>query len=576
MMSETHIKMEFQLLPNEILIECFAYLNAFHIFHSFDQLNYRFNQLIRNIPLYVDFQNIHRSVCDQFCIQMLSNQELKKRIYSLHLSNEDTCYPIKWFLSRFSLTAFVHLRSLTLTAVTQNNLEKLKKILPLMTELSSFRMIGCIYEINETLYALPMSQIRTLLVPRLSSDFILQNNLSSIDNLTISRCSWDELCQVLDNVSKLNYLTVNHIYQRDWNKDVHFTNHPATYLNRLIISAFNARFRYFKLILKRTPNLKNLTIDASFSKDSIDAREWENLITSSLPYLNIFKFKFKYSAENINDSIHEKFKQFQSDFLCKQHHWYTEYSLSTKEASIYTIPYTFNNYELFSDTNRYSNHTMNNSNIFDNVRCLTAIADGITEKCQYHFPHLNKLILGDTTKFDSGYFLLMKHIENLKMIVNLATIKDLTINRCKLETKFVVTNILKEAKQVLSLAIDATVLKSLMYDEDSRKYLNRMIKKLDICGIDILGNSKDINQFRKVFSNHEQLKTVIYQRESLLFLLQHLSKLTYIKFYPTNFTYQAEISWLEEETHKLGIKIITDFDDHMFSEFSIWIIRNIH
>jgi hypothetical protein len=99
--------MKFELLPNEVLIECFEYLNALHIFHSFDQLNYRFSTLIRSVPLYADFRNIHqRIICDQFSMILLSDQETKKQIYTLHLSNNDTCYSIQSFFFSFHLMNF--------------------------------------------------------------------------------------------------------------------------------------------------------------------------------------------------------------------------------------------------------------------------------------------------------------------------------------------------------------------------------------------------------------------------------------------------------------------------------------
>jgi hypothetical protein len=73
----------FELLPNEILIECFEYLNAFEIFYSFDQLNYRFSKFIRTIPLYLNFQYVQKSTFDQFCLIIKSNPEVKNQIYSL-------------------------------------------------------------------------------------------------------------------------------------------------------------------------------------------------------------------------------------------------------------------------------------------------------------------------------------------------------------------------------------------------------------------------------------------------------------------------------------------------------------
>jgi len=58
--------MKFELLPNEIFIECFEYFNVLEIYYSFDELNSRFNKLIRNIPLNIDFQNVRKKLFDEF------------------------------------------------------------------------------------------------------------------------------------------------------------------------------------------------------------------------------------------------------------------------------------------------------------------------------------------------------------------------------------------------------------------------------------------------------------------------------------------------------------------------------
>src|SRR5579871_1093229 len=98
--------MKFELLPNEILLECFEYLNIFDIFHAFDQLNYRFSKLLRNIPIHLNFQNIRKTQFFRFCQEKLSNSEIKQQIYSIRLSNKDTCGQIRTFLSLFQLNEF--------------------------------------------------------------------------------------------------------------------------------------------------------------------------------------------------------------------------------------------------------------------------------------------------------------------------------------------------------------------------------------------------------------------------------------------------------------------------------------
>jgi hypothetical protein len=94
------------------------------------------------------------------------------------------------------------------------------------------------------------------------------------------------------------------------------------------------------MFVKQIPNLKSLTISSLNNMDMINADRWENLIKSSLPYLDIFKFKFSCYCNNNQNRMIDKLKQFQSDFWHKEHHWYTEYSLiPIFFIEIYTITY---------------------------------------------------------------------------------------------------------------------------------------------------------------------------------------------------------------------------------------------
>ncbi|CAF4222836.1 unnamed protein product [Adineta steineri] len=102
--------MKFEQLPNEILIECFQYLNAPDIFHSFDRLNYRFYILIRNIHLYLNFEQVKKSSFNEFCGTIRINPKIKRNIIYLKLSNIDLRKQIESFLSLFSLNEFIRLR----------------------------------------------------------------------------------------------------------------------------------------------------------------------------------------------------------------------------------------------------------------------------------------------------------------------------------------------------------------------------------------------------------------------------------------------------------------------------------
>ncbi|CAF1427017.1 unnamed protein product [Rotaria sordida] len=469
--------MKLELLPNEILLECFKYLDHVDIFYSFDQLNYRFNKLIRNIPLHLDFRNINILICDQFCKKILSNQEMKKQIISLILSNKDTCYKIQSFLSIISLDEFPHLRSLTLVDVKRNNILQLTSMLPLISQLSCFRLIDSVHRINELFSVLPISHLRTLMIPTLPQDLKFTCEFSSIINLTIVDCYLNELFQILKTASKLKYFNVQQLSEKGrrlMNKDLHSTN-----LKQLIIMDFAVKFDNLRIILKQTPNLQSLTINVYNNINLIDAIQWEQLISSSLSYLDIFKFKFGCSYYKNSIEIHEKFKSFQSDFWCKKHHWYTEYSLSKNSVLIYTLPYLSNTYQLTSYTTRYCNALMKNDNTFDNIVELSIHPDAIREQCQYYFPYVISIELEDTWQFDNYYFLENQHIKSLKMIVNLSNAKHLKISSdCKRETSSILLEILKEAPQISSITIGPDVFKSLCVNNELYEYLNRMIKKI--------------------------------------------------------------------------------------------------
>lgn len=115
-----------EVLPNEVLLECFKYLNGVDFLYSFNQLNSRFNQLIQNIPLYLDFQNIEKSIFHMCFHKVLANEEIRRQIYSLKLSNKFTCNQILLFLGFFSFNEFPQLQSLSLIEVKSYDVPPLK------------------------------------------------------------------------------------------------------------------------------------------------------------------------------------------------------------------------------------------------------------------------------------------------------------------------------------------------------------------------------------------------------------------------------------------------------------------
>ncbi|CAF3696680.1 unnamed protein product [Rotaria sp. Silwood1] len=538
-MSDLTNIMTFELLPNEILIKCFGYLNAIDIFHSFDQLNSRFNKLIRIIPLYLSFENVRKRIFDQFCKKILLNSEIKNQIISLKLSNINTYGQIDGFLSLFSLTEFSNLQSLVLNRVKITNLEKLQSILPLISKLDSFCLIDYNYNLSSIL---PSGKLQLLAVSKFTHHFNHILKTYSIINLTISKCSLNELYELFSYIPMLKYLNIHNVwtyFEGYISKNNTISNRRcAINLQKIIINNFQHEFQDFKIFVEQTPNIKCLTI-CSNDKTMIDAYNWQTLITTSLSYLISFKFKFIYSRkddgdDNNNNTIIDKFEQFQSNFWQDQHFWNTEYVLDKNLAYVYTIPYISDTYMLTPYTNRYCKKSINTLNIFNNVTNLILYEKIIRDKCEFYFSNVESLTLEnvtDTLEYNNNYFLCVEHVQFLKTIVNLINLKHLNISsKCNIDVSPVLLEILKQSLQLSSLTIDLFALSILFNNDELCRHLNKMINKLDVYKEydDKLNEFHTITKLCQVFSNLEQLKCNIRQLDSLLFILNNLSKLSFL------------------------------------------------
>ncbi|CAF1308816.1 unnamed protein product [Rotaria sordida] len=563
--------MKFELLPNEIFIEIFEFLSIFDIFYSFNQLNNYFNQLIRTIPLHVNFKNIQKSIFDRFCKFLLSNSDVKNQIYTLVLSNKDTSDQIKTFLSLFSLNEFLHLHSLTLIQVEENILQKLKLIIPLIPQLHSFHL----FDSNDIYLTDPLtSNLEILSIPTLSSI----NKFSSITNLTISACSLDQLFHYLFKyVPMLTYLNIQYLSSY-YSYTTNYSNidfMKAIHLKELIISNFEYKFEDFKLLAKYIPKLTSLKFYGTYDLDMIDANQWEYLIISLLPYLDTFKFIFNYIYKPNDNHIEDKLNKFQTDFWIKQHQWYTEYSLSNYSALIYTIPYMLNSYTLELDSNRYSNQLIKT---FNNVKNLTIYHTTIRGSGGRYFSNVTSLTILPP-KYAYRPQLGIQAIKSLKNIVNLSNLKYLGISfEFKIKDAYVLLRILQEAPKISSIMISIRALEHFAYNDEACEYLNKMIKKLEIYKYHSSSFKfhHQIENFCKIFSNIEQLKCNIDQANDLLYLLNHLPKLSMLKAYLWQINdYDYFYSWFKKATKKLNLLFNINYRDKQETELSIWINRNI-
>ncbi|UJR19126.1 hypothetical protein I4U23_022256 [Adineta vaga] len=522
-----------EFLPNEILIQCFEYFNAIDLFYSFDQLNHRFDSLIRTIPLCLTFQNVHNKfLCDQFSMKMSMDKTIKQQIYSLNLCNEETSYPIHYFLSKFSLLEFTNLCSLSLNDITKNNWRDLESILPEVYNLSAFRVNGYDFEDADFISALPISELQTLFIPQpISKPIPKRISNSPLIHLTISACTLDALFDLLNNTSQLQYLKmelVKYDYLNTIPKSINYSNNHANHLKTLIIDTFECATNELMTLLQQTSNLEKFIIQNCTDKSIIDANRWEYLIKNFLSNLKIFKFKFEFfDSANIDETI---LKEFQNDFWCNQHHWYTEYVIDeSSSGSIYTIPYPCNKFEfgLFQiDEKRYQNGLINSMNTFDNVKYLT-IDVRMLKGNNYYFSNINSLICVYQYRSRNSYIeITHSEFKAMQMMVNLSSVKHLSLVYTLFETSDIFKEMFRSTTHLSSLDISLPYLISLFKDTELCQYLSKSIKNLGLSR-GSFQKFDELEEFSKIFVNLEQLHCSLDEAD-ILFLIKHLPKLEYI------------------------------------------------
>lgn len=475
--------MKFEHLPNEIIIECFEYFNAFHIFYSFDKLNNRFDYLIHNTRLYINFENVNRIIFDNFCTKILFHPEILQQIYSFQIKTNEDYLPCNIFLSYFSLKQLSYL-------------QKFQSILPLSTNpfIKSKWNNDNPENIKLSLVHLFSSKLKILSLSNIKSCPLKLPQSSTITNFQIIECNTKFLCQLLECLPMLKHLLIKSLRLNDTNDHQNpFKNWYALHLKRLIIDDYDYHFKHLAILLKQTPNLKYFNISSSNNIDLINANYWQQLIKSSLSHLIDFKFSFRcYYQQNIIT----KFQQFQTKFWQEKHHWFIDYIITKDYLFIYTIPYYLNTFQLPSNSHLYSNRFINVTNLILDPELITGI-------CQLSFPNLKSLTIINP-KYET-----LSNNKYLQIYIEQSLFK-----------------LFKQSLYLTSLSISSEYLNMLTKNNGLNQYFTRVIRKLNLTTNDSMNSKLEFEILCEIFRNLEYLQCRISNSYSGLYLLKHLSKLS--------------------------------------------------
>ena len=554
----------FESLPNEIIIECFRYFHGVDLLLSFDQLNYRFNQLVRAIQrLFIDFTDANLSKFNKFCAVLSSNPELKDQIYSLKLSNQSMC-EIHLFLSRFSLDSFTNLQSLTLIQPQDFDISKLKANKLLCSRLSGLHFI-CPEE----------RHMNIKLIRLLDTDDIFMDNkhifnLSSIQTLTVYQCSSGELQQILQEASNLKCVEIQEfcvVSRYSWEtREILNDQYQHINLVQLKIKSCCLIPDDFKMVFKQMPNLRNLSICSTRFMRIDNRNDWQQMITELLRNLKVFHFHFANQNQLFNENIYE---QYQTDFWTREHQWYTDCLFQEDCISISTVPYLKERFILPSILHRCSNGHIKR---FTRVKYLEIKSN---ENNQDYFPHVESII------FHKQSMNCIETIVNeLPSMINMINLKSLVFStQFRLENSPILLTILKQAPNISSFGINYAFLMSMLdKDKDLCEHLHKMIKSLDVdvSSQVLLADMYQMNLFWQVFSNIEQLRCVINTTDSIRFLFVHLTKLIRLCVL-TDSTLPYMGRAIIEHANICHLNILTTVSTLCYyAEYLIWIIRDIN
>jgi hypothetical protein len=376
--------MNFELLPNEILLDLFDYMNGVDLLCAFYGLNLRFNFL-----LYKQFRAFHfnfnfasKPNFDMICQQHLPI--IADRVISVSLSDyEDTPEQIKLFFSYpLPFSYFTQLQSLSLYFV--DSYEMLLKLLDEcyhLCNLTYLRLDSCYFQncqadfqfILDTIWNLPklIHLSFGIIIKNQQLFFALSNTSLTLEFVKISGIDLqlygiNRLYQCTPCLKRLSLFRKWFLYD-----SYLLTTLPTLISMNIFIykTSKDAMINY----LKNTYNLRHLNI--SLTSSLIDGHEWEEIICNFLPKLKVFRLRMNNSVpafQNIQEQVDKLFDSFRSSFWIDDRRWFIRCLTWNTNVCLHTLPCKFNYCdEKYPDSWRSTHPHDNQQEICNNMTSIS-------------------------------------------------------------------------------------------------------------------------------------------------------------------------------------------------------------
>jgi hypothetical protein len=418
--------MKFEILPNELLLDIFDYFDGIHLFRAFYGLNSRLNNLINtSVKSYqLDFRAI--SKFDFVSIYHQHRQLIADKVISIHIADDDETpnLPEIVFSRHFIAPYYIQLQSLSLYSIyssdTLNTIVLQCHRLPCLTKL---KFIQCLLNNAPNYISNMIWRLSELTNCVIDEDMLkggcfaqLSETSSSIKYLSIENVSCDFRCltNIFQRTPSLERLSTKIISLVQYEQ----LSIAVPFLTQLTLS-FRGSIETLRNLFRQMTNLRSLTYHRSHL--FLKGNEWEDIFIQYLPNIKYFRCKmnFQFSPiDDIEDKIDELLATYQTDFWIKKHQWFVQCDWNPTDplnhASLYTLPYNFNDFHLPNEL--YSKSTcLNNEDFWSyeqvkNLQCKQNISD----HCPIQFPNLSQLEL--ILPFNENLFF---HIPSLDHLTSL-------------------------------------------------------------------------------------------------------------------------------------------------------------
>ena len=321
-----------------MIYEIFEFLDHFHVYNAFFDLNTRYRQLLThsNLPIQIDLSSLSKSAYRRYNADIIEHD--MDRISGFRTSNP--CMQDLVLTSLEKMLPFNRLESLSLVNIEYTYLESLLDRFFCLSRLSSLTIAMIDHVSNKTNIYRQIFRLPVLKYCKISwsgsawrdnsSLSECKDEFSPIENLIITTSiSIYELNTLLSYVPQLRRLSI--YLERTWSFPQQKRLSMCNQLNHVNLRVDNIRFQTLEqMFMEILPSSEvvHLTLTVHDASDDayLNASQWEQLITIYIPNLQIFDLQCDVSMHDENSRL-DIDKQFSSSFWIKRqwsfaHHFY--------------------------------------------------------------------------------------------------------------------------------------------------------------------------------------------------------------------------------------------------------------